>query len=529
MKNQISRIFITLLLAGFFPPFIHAEKVEPAFHNPISAKSSGSSEKFLDEDGPVYTITLPSIEVNILPSDKGPQQTGITYQLPEPVTNSQLNWKAMMGGYVTRIQLSADQAKRLRFHLHFVNPQSHDIHLRVQGNLDPAPLPINPVDESGIYPSELWLPITKGDSAELEVFIRSSNNPDSPIFVLDAINYIVADTANLSSRVAPNGLKKTGNKVYSLREPGNKEFNLSCWVNDPNYNGLKIAAAGTAVINYIASDNKSYSCTGTLLNDAITSYKPWFATAHHCLPDQATADTATFEWFRQTLGCDINYLIDLSDQTTYGGAQLLWTDYNLDIAFLRLYQAPPDGVAYIGWSTEINVGDAIWGVHHPHGEPTVVCKGTVTGLLQHIDGYMLDTVSFSVGGTEGGSSGSGLFSIANNGNTYWKGTLWGGPISNYQISYYSHFDSYYNNIKGWLRNTAPEPLPVARISCFLDRMGYSGLINKNFQNYIYRYNPETNYYLGVSYTDNQSYFMDGARGEITGRGALLPYLNYIHC
>lgn len=184
-------LFVSLVLSQ---P-VHAEKAEPAFYNPVVAQSDSNDNEFFDNEAPVYTITLPDIEVNIPFSNEGSRQTGVVYHLPEPVTNSQLAWKELTGGYVTRIQLFADQARQLRFHLRFVDQLSSiDIQLRVQGDLDIAPL--GPIDQSSIHSGELWLPITRGDSAELEIFIKSSNYPDSLIFVLDAINYIVVDNAH---------------------------------------------------------------------------------------------------------------------------------------------------------------------------------------------------------------------------------------------------------------------------------------------------------------------------------------------
>lgn len=498
-------LFVSLVLSQ---P-VHAEKAEPALYNPVVAQSDNNDNEFFDNEAPVHTITLPDIEVNIPFSNEGPRQTGVVYQLPEPVTNSQLVWKELTGGYVTRIQLFADQARQLRFHLRFVDRLSSiDIQLRVQGDLDIAPL--GPIDQSSIHSGELWLPITRGDSAELEIFIKSSNYPDSLIFVLDAINYIVVD--NTHSSVIP----------YSLGLAREKQSDLACWSGNAEYTALKQVADATAKIRYI-SDDASYICSGTLLTDSDYSYTLWFATAHHCIPDQVTANTAEFEWFFQAASCGSNRT-DSRYEITFGGGQLLWTDYESDISFLKLYQKPRGQVVFAGWDTNIKVGDLVWGVHHPKGDHVMVSNGHVTDLLQYLpSARLIDVIRFVNGSTEKGSSGSGLFSIDGN-NSYWKGALYGGTPSDNQISYYGHFNHYFDRISGWLRNTAPIPPTLDQISCVFDKYmnDYALITTKesNYQQYIYRYNDYSDFYLGVSYADNHLYYMHGYEGRIYDLGPL---------
>lgn len=514
--NYLRYIFLFLALI-FLPQLTHAEKAEPAF-NSIRAKSDSDNIQFIDKNAPVHTVSLPAIEVNILPSNKGPHQTGITYQLPEPVTNSQLDWKEVAGGYVTHIELFADQAKHLRFHLRFVDHLSIDIQLRVQGNLDIAPF--GPIDQSGIYSSELWLPITKGHSAALEIFIKSSSYPDSSIFVLDAINYIVVDSTN--SSVIP----------YSLGLALEKQYDLACWSGNSEYNALKQAAAATAKIHYIASDGASGTCSGTLLTDTGSSFTLWFATANHCIPDQATANSIEFEWFFQATSCN-SPRTDSRHEKTSGGAQLLWTDFENDVSFLKLYKKPRGPVWFAGWDMNIKEGDLVWGVHHPQGDHAMASNGNVIDLLQYLPStHLVDEVRFVNGSAESGSSGSGLFSIDGK-NSYWKGTLYGGPLDDNQINYYSHFNRYFDKISGWLRNTAPIPPSTRQISCVFDQYwknyGYVHAYNSNHQEYIYRFNRAYDFYLGVSYVNNHLYYMYGYNGRIIDLGPFIDWSKRYDC
>ena len=113
-----------------------------------------------------------------------------------------------------------------------------------------------------------------------------------------------------------------------------QESDLACWASDSAYPALQSAAAGTALINFIQNDTP-YLCTGTLLNDRGNTQTPWFATANHCIPDQATADTMDFEWLFQATVC-AGRITDSRHTQTIGGAQLLWTEASREASFLKL-------------------------------------------------------------------------------------------------------------------------------------------------------------------------------------------------
>jgi lysyl endopeptidase len=78
----------------------------------------------------------------------------------------------------------------------------------------------------------------------------------------------------------------------------------------------------------------------------------------------------------------------------------------------------------------------------------MVSEGNVAALLETVQDidtgrtYLFNAVNYVSGGTEAGSSGSGLFSVSN-GSAYWKGTLFGGPENDYQSAFYSDFYNYY--------------------------------------------------------------------------------------
>ena len=426
----------------------HAERAEPMPYHPIVGLSGGvnATAAFLGSGSQAFDLTLPTIQIDLATPVRGMQKTGEVLSLPAPVTAAQLVWEPVAGGYAARVRVSAEQAKRLRLHVILLD-ESTAFQFRVQGNLDAAPLgPVKPTTADG---NALWLPVTDGNVATLEIFAGGANPPVATGLMLDAVNVIVADVTggNAGGFVA----KLLGYAKYP-------EYDVACFANNANYAGLTQAAVATAKINFI-SGGKSYICTGTLLNDKGNTQTPWFTTANHCLPTQAIADTASFEWFFQATGCGVRTQ-DSRYAQTYGGALLLYTDVKLEPSFLKLNRSPPGGVFLSGWDTRITLGEEVWGVHHPAGDHTMVSHGKVYALGKTVNDidtnvqHFLNVVLFDQGGTEGGSSGSGIFAIAS-GSPYWKGGLFGGSADDYRISAYSDFPSYYSNIKQWLDSTSP--------------------------------------------------------------------------
>ncbi len=390
-----------------------------------------------------YQLTLPVLNPQIKPSSRGPTQSGVVYRLPNPVSSSQLQWRPTGGGFATSLGVTIPGALRARLHVSVV--KADKIEFRVQGGKNLKP--IGPLDETDLRGQALWLPVTEGENTLLEIYIPATHI-QSLDFSVDAVNLIAVDTPKTALAAQPESLGLTNHT----------KFDVACWSNNPAYPALSQAAAATAKINFI-KDDASYICTGTLLNDLSNSQKPWFMSANHCLGAQNVADTASFEWFYQAQTCG-GSATDSRYAQTYGGATLLWTNFNLEPAFLKLNRPPAAGVTFSGWNTNIAVGDTVWGVHHPQGDQTMASLGQVAILLTDVQdadqggNHLLDNIYFNQGGVEPGSSGSGLFSFEN-GQSNWKGTLFGTESDDYQNAVYSHFAAYYPNVKAWLGPSPP--------------------------------------------------------------------------
>ncbi|MFZ2171062.1 MAG: trypsin-like serine protease [Methylococcaceae bacterium] len=521
--NKYFFIFLISLLGALQA---HADRVESVQQNHIirNSASTSTASAFLGTGTQSFTINLPEIQADSTSPIAGVHKTGVVYQLPSKVTALQLPWESVSNGYVARIQLFSDQAKRLRYHIVF-RQAIPSIEFRIQGSRDA--LLLGPIGHSSIHKKTIWLPVTNGDRADLEIFVNDTRSPEELDFSIDAINVII-DGFNSGSNPGIN--------TKSLGLAQEQEFDLACWAGNTDvYPALEQAASATAQIHFI-NNGGSFLCTGTLLNDKGSTKIPWLTTANHCIADQSTADTASFEWFFQATSCR-GSTTDSRYAQTIGGAELLGTDFNLDASFLILNSSPPDDVFFIGWDTGIQVGDHVWGVHHPEGDHTMVSEGQVTALLQTIQeidtgrSHLLNEVNFDYGGAERGSSGSGLFSVTN-GSAYWKGTLSGGPENNYQLNFYSNFNSYYAYIKPWLDNANF----LKNLDCLLNwaENAYSNLFSpagaiSQFQSpYTYRYYSNTNSYVGVSSINNHVYYLspDGVLQDV---GDLSSWLSTAFC
>ncbi|MEG2863493.1 MAG: trypsin-like serine protease [Comamonas sp.] len=198
----------------------------------------------------------------------------------------------------------------------------------------------------------------------------------------------------------------------------------------------------------------SYVCTGTLLHNTKADFVPYFLTANHCISNQTVASTLQTRWFFRASSC--NSGVPSSSGWRSGGATLLYATTTTDSALLKLNEMPPAGVHYAGWEADAPAqkGQGVNGLHHPGGGMLRYSVGSIADYANcqpNGSGYNCGpgnvnhgfySVGWSQGRTEGGSSGSALFS---NGRV--MGTLYGGS-SRCQaprgVSYYGRFDKFFS-------------------------------------------------------------------------------------
>ncbi len=189
---------------------------------------------------------------------------------------------------------------------------------------------------------------------------------------------------------------------------------------------------------FTSGDGKSYFCSGTLLNNTKGDYTPYFITANHCISTQSQATSLQTTWFYRASSCGSS-VPSSNAAIRNGGASLLYATATTDTTLLKLNEMPPAGVTMAGWDARntAQTGTAIYGLHHPQGDMLKYSVGSIAGYASCTSAGGLDVtcisgnadsdfyrVQWSQGVTEGGSSGSALFS---NGRVI--GTLYAGSSS----------------------------------------------------------------------------------------------------
>ncbi len=218
-----------------------------------------------------------------------------------------------------------------------------------------------------------------------------------------------------------------------------------------------------------SADGGSYICTGTLLNNGNSPKRQLFWSAAHCIEDQATAATLQTIWFYNTTQCygDAS-TINQSVTVLTGGANILHRDAKRDTLLLELKRTPPAGVFYQGWSaTPIANGSLGHDIHHPRGDAKKYSQGNVSAVGVTYDGHTaLTRVDWPSAVVEGGSSGSGLLTVAGDGSYQLRGGLYGGPSycgapTSQRNDYFSDFSGVYSQISPLLRALRPARLSIA--------------------------------------------------------------------
>lgn len=372
-----------------------------------------------------------------------------------------LKWTPVPGGMTARIEISSADAMALRVGLNVLRLDDR-VELRFGGSDDPTHVVATMTGAEikrlpgpdGLF----WTPNTDGEVQTIEIF-RPFGVPASAVR-LDApmLSHLLAD-----SRSSFKLLEKIG-------ESGSCNVDVICRVNElgPAFASVKNAVAH---MRFVRTGGGTFICTGTLLNDTVPGTQvPYFHGANHCFSSntnvapvpsqmQSVASTLNTIWNYETTGCA--NLTQTPTVQVSGGATYLYSNNLTDGMLLRLNNAAPAGAFFAGWNAAaLPSNTAITGIHHPSGDAKKVSTGQTVGA----DGSNI-AVGWLNGTTEGGSSGSGLFTINARGQYVLRGGLFGGTaacansgtIGNTQNrDFYSRFDVDFPSVASFL-----EPQPEA--------------------------------------------------------------------
>ena len=327
---------------------------------------------------------------------------------------------AVPGGSVLRLDVASAGAQALRVGLR-VDAWPDGVELRVAGTVPGDTIYAvdgaaarKQADPQGVY----WTAVTDGERQRLELFVPADVDLASVRLNVNAVSHLV-----VTPQASDGSAKALGGSGSC-----NKDVICRTGLLGQAFVDLKDSVARLT----FQSDGGTFTCTGTLLNDTVAATQiPWFYTAHHCIGNQTEASSITTFWKYETPTCGVNNA-GQNIQVT-GGAQLLYSEASTDGAFLRLNNSPPGGSVLLGWNAAAPTTPVtVLGVHHPSGDIKKVSTGSHTGVSQNVNigGQILSSAlraTWTEGTTEGGSSGSGLFTF--NGGWQLRGGLAGGTAS----------------------------------------------------------------------------------------------------
>ncbi len=193
-----------------------------------------------------------------------------------------------------------------------------------------------------------------------------------------------------------------------------------CHLDVTCYPEWSTSATSVATIVFETSGGTSSRCSGTLLTNRRQDFTPYFLTAAHCVDTEEEARSTTAFWFYQTQTCN-GELPDFQSVPYTEGARLLSTLGGADrpdgdMTLLQLEGDLPDGVWFQGWDADPQpIGAQVTGIHHPGSDDWGFFKRISFGQIIPDPGFGTSddvhaVVSYAQGYTEGGSSGSAIFS-----------------------------------------------------------------------------------------------------------------------
>lgn len=381
---------------------------------------------------------------------------GVAAKLPA------LKWVAMRdGSSVARIEVGSPVALGIRVGLQIkaLDPRAE---LRFAGSDEPSRIVSmmtgaeiqKLTDARGIF----WTPGTDGERQIIELYLPARASRGSVKVQAPELSHLLTNSRN-DFKI-----------IEKIGESGSCNVDTACRVADlgPNFVSAKNAVAHML---FTYSTGLSYICTGTLLADTVAATQiPYFYSANHCFAGgsdgipvqnfQTVANTLNTYWKYEATACGSG--VQAAKVLLPGGSDYLYSNANTDAMLLRLKNAPPAGSEFAGWDSAVLApSSSIIGIHHPSGDVKKVSLGQ-----QISSDSELITVGWLSGTTEGGSSGSGLFTTDPGGYRL-RGGLYGGnaacsnsgSLSNtLNRDFYSRFDVVFPNISQYLSPLTGSPI-----------------------------------------------------------------------
>lgn len=354
------------------------------------------------------------------PDPSAPRRVGSVF--PSNMESRPVQWERLADGTsVTHIRITSAGAFGIRAKLN-LPPGMTMGEMRVVANAGNAGNAAESLPLRVAQGGEIWTPYTDGETQLVEIHTpqRVDGAGGSQIRVADIVHF--EESLNMA-----NG-------------PSQASINAAAGTCSPDVvctsNNSAIDSAIAERIKSVArlsfqSGGGSYVCTATLINS--NALQNFLLTANHCISTQAEATSISTRWFYESTTCGGGTAAASPNRVDVsGGAQLVFTNQFVDQTLLKMNLSPPSGAIFSGWNAAALAPDSsIVSISHPTGDVKKFALGTVSSTIQgrtdgliRVAGYEqeLYAILFSRGVIEQGSSGSGLFVVAN-GSLQLRGVL----------------------------------------------------------------------------------------------------------
>lgn len=329
----------------------------------------------------------------------------------------------------------------------------------------------------------LWTPYTDGETQRIELLL----GPGAVLPAEARIGIATLSHFEISPLSATESLAKD---VSGTCNP-----DVTCTSTIPGLDAALAERKKSVIRLSYRSGTGNFLCTGTLINSDKFP-RAFVLTANHCIATAAEAASLTTFWFHENAGCAMPNTVQGSVQVA-GGSNVLLTNYMVDSTLLELNGTPPAAAIYSGWDAAlIALNSPVVSVSHPRGDPMKYAEGSRTSFIRTTGNTAYDNygVSFTRGVIEGGSSGSGLFTLSQSSGLQLRAILSGTTLrsgsglsctNTTESAIYGRFEIFQPNIRGIIQNvTLPGdadpnmPGPAARTiplgGSVTARIDYSG-------------------------------------------------------
>ena len=305
--------------------------------------------------------------------------------------------------------------------------------------------------------NDFWSNTVSGSVALVQMRQYGNSSPESNHFNIADIGYL-GEKFLLPFMQQPNDYVGDVSRI-ATHCPGNE----NCVEDASCYSGGAVADAKKAMAHMQwISGAWIYYCSGGLIADTDTSTQiPYFLTANHCMSrdKDAKALECYFQYWTSSCHGACYDPVGVCPRTL--GADIIDTSRNGDHTLLQLWEDPPSGSVFMGWTTDPMAfadGTHLFRISHPSGEAQAYSEHVVDSQYIECTSLPIGEFIYSrdvIGATEGGSSGSPVMNM----NGQIVGQLYGACGYTLEVcdaeqnrTVDGAFAFYYSSVAPWLDN-----------------------------------------------------------------------------